>query len=101
RLVRVETVQRVTLAHGPTITEASVPTTLLTPMDRGKARQSGATLWRKQLLPLGEITYEGRKIAFSREYLAGLVKAFADKAYDVVPFQFAGDDNKHTNKVEQ
>lgn len=75
-------------------------TTVLTPMDRGKARQSGASLWRKQLLPLGEITYKGRRISFSREYLADLVKAFADKAYDVVPFQFADKDNSHTNKPE-
>lgn len=27
-------------------------TALLTPVDKGKARQSGATLWRKQLLPV-------------------------------------------------
>ena len=78
-----------------------MPTTVLTPMDRGKARPSGASLWRKQVLPLGEIDYKGRKITFSREYLAGLVKAFGDKAYDVVPFQFADGANTHTNAPEQ
>lgn len=76
-------------------------TTVLTPMDRGKARPSGASLWRKQVLPLGTIDYKGRKITFSREYLAGLVRAFGDKAYDVVPFQFADGANSHTNAPEQ
>ena len=45
--------------------------------------------------------YDGRKIAFTRDYLAGLVKAFAARAYDAVPFQFADADNRHTNKPEQ
>lgn len=78
-----------------------MPTTVLTPVDRGKARPSGASLWRKQILPVGEIHYDGRKIAFTREYLAGLVRAFAEKAYDVVPFQFADHDNKHSIAPEQ
>jgi hypothetical protein len=75
-------------------------TTLLTPMERGKARQSGASLWRKQLLPVGSINYKGRVIDFTREYLAGLVKAFSDRAYDPVPLQFADEDNRHTEKPE-
>jgi hypothetical protein len=70
-------------------------------MDRGKARPSGASLWRKQVLPLGTIDYKGRKITFSREYLSSLVKAFGDKAYDVVPFQFADAANSHSNAPEQ
>jgi hypothetical protein len=70
-------------------------------MDRGKARPSGASLWRKQVLPLGTIDYKGRQITFSREYLASLVKAFGDKAYDVVPFQFADAANSHSNAPEQ
>ena len=78
-----------------------MPTTVLTPLAKGTARPVGASLWRRQLLPLGEIHYDGRKIAFTRDYLAGLVKAFAARAYDVVPFQFADADNRHTNKPEQ
>jgi hypothetical protein len=70
-------------------------------MDHGKARPSGASLWRKQVLPLGTIDYKGRKITFSREYLSSLVKAFGDKAYDVVPFQFADAANSHSNAPEQ
>ena len=76
-------------------------TTLLTPVDHSKARPSGASLWRKQILPVGTIDYKGRKITFSREYLASLVKSFADKAYDTVPFQFADGQNTHTNAPEQ
>src|ERR1017187_10438196 len=78
-----------------------MPTTMLTPVEFRAARQAGATLWRKQLLPLGEIAYKGRRIAFTREYLAGLVTAFRDKAYDVVPFQFADSANSHSNAPEQ
>src|ERR1039458_3217677 len=74
---------------------------MLTPVEFSAARQAGATLWRKQLLPLGEIAYKGRRIAFTREYLAGLVTAFRDKAYDVVPFQFADSANSHSNAPEQ
>lgn len=79
-----------------------MPTTMLTPVDRGDARPSGASrLWRKQLLPVGTIDYKGRKIEFSREYLAGIVKAFAEKAYDQVPFQLAPQGNEHTNDPER
>jgi hypothetical protein len=70
-------------------------------VDKGRARPVGASLWRKQVLPVGEITYGGRRIAFTRDYLAKLVKAFGEKAYDVVPFQFADADNKHSNAPEQ
>jgi hypothetical protein len=76
-------------------------TTLLTPVTTGKPQRVGASMWRRQLLPIGDITYEGRKISFTRDYLSRLVQAFRDKAYDAVPFQFASHDNKHTNKVEQ
>jgi hypothetical protein len=75
-------------------------TTLLTPMERGKARRSGASLWRKQLLPVSSINYKGRVIDFTREYLAGLVKAFTDRAYDAVPLQFADEENHHTERPE-
>lgn len=77
-------------------------TTMLTPVDRGKARPSGASrLWRKQILPVGEISYKGRKIAFTPEYLAGLAKAFNARAFDQVPFQLAPGDNSHTNDPER
>jgi hypothetical protein len=79
-----------------------MPTTMLTPVDTGPARQSGAArLWRKQLLPVGEIDYKGRKIAFTAEYLAGLARAFTDHAFDQVPFQLADGQNTHTNDPER
>jgi hypothetical protein len=77
-------------------------TAMLTPIDHGAARPSGTgKLWRKQLLPVGSIDYKGRKIDFSREYLAGLARAFAAKAYDQVPFQLADGQNTHTNDPER
>jgi hypothetical protein len=74
-------------------------TAVLTPQDRAPAEHTGAQFWRKRLLPVGSITYEGRKIDFTPEYLAGLAGTFHHRAYDQVPFQLAGQDNKHTNDV--
>jgi hypothetical protein len=74
---------------------------MLTPVDRGKVRPSGASLWRKQLLPIGKISYKGRMIDFTREYLAGLAKSFSERAYDRVPFMIADKDNAHTEDPER
>ena len=73
---------------------------LLTPFTAGKATQAGGK-WRKKLLPVGEINYKGRVLKFTPDYLGGLVSAFRERAYDQVPFQLAGDENKHTNDVER
>lgn len=73
---------------------------ILTPYSRAPAQASGAK-WRKKLLPVGEISYKGRTLQFTPSYLQGLVQAFNDRAYDQVPFQLAGDENKHTNDVER
>ena len=73
---------------------------ILTPFTGASATQAGGR-WRKKLLPVGEIAYKGRTLKFTRDYLAGLVSAFNDRAYDQVPFQLAGDENKHTNDVER
>jgi len=73
---------------------------LLTPFTGAAAKQAGSR-WRKKLLPLGEIHYKGRVLNFDRGYLAGLVESFKSRAYDQVPFQLAGDENKHTNDVER
>lgn len=73
---------------------------VLTPFDLSAGKQDGQTWW-KRLLPVGKISYKGRELVFSRDYLAGLAKSFQDKAYDQVPFQLAGDENKHTNDVER
>jgi hypothetical protein len=76
-------------------------TSLLTPYDRGDAKPAGRNLFRKQLLPIAKINYEGRVIDFTRDYLAGLVKAFNDRAYDQVPFQLADAQNTHTDDPER
>jgi hypothetical protein len=72
----------------------------LTPFELS-AGESKGTRWWKRLLPVGDINYKGRKLTFDRGYLAGLAKSFTEQAYDQVPFQLAGDDNKHTNDVER
>jgi hypothetical protein len=74
---------------------------ILTPFDLGIATPEAGKTWRKRLLPVGKINYKGRALQFTREYLSGLAQAFKEQAYDQVPFQLAGDENKHTNDVER
>jgi hypothetical protein len=73
---------------------------LLTPFTADPAGQAGGK-WRKKLLPVGEISYRGRVLKFTRDYLAGLVRSFGDRAYDQVPFQLADSSNTHTNDPER
>jgi hypothetical protein len=73
---------------------------VLTPFTADPARQAGGK-WRKKLLPIGEINYKGRVLKFTRDYLAGLVKSFGERAYDQVPFQLADQTNTHTNDPER
>jgi hypothetical protein len=77
-----------------------MPAAVLTPFTTGQAVEL-ANRWWKRLLPVGELNYKGRTLKFTRDYLAGLVSSFQDRAYDQVPFQLAGDENKHTNDVER
>ncbi len=74
--------------------------TLLTPVDASPAIELGNT-WRKRILPVGEIAYQGRTLKFTRGYLQGLVAAWRDRAYDQVPLQFADAANTHTNDPER
>ena len=73
---------------------------VLTPFVRGQSVRAG-NRWRHKLLPVGEIAYKGRTLKFTRDYLAGLVSAFKDRAYDQVPFQLADSANTHTNDPER
>jgi hypothetical protein len=75
--------------------------TLLTPMSYGSAIELGNRLWRKKVLPVGDIEYQGRQLHFTRPYLAGLATAFRDRAYDQVSFQLADSANTHTNDPER
>ena len=73
---------------------------VITPFDRTPPIELG-NAWRKRILPIGEIEYQGRRLQFSRSYLAGLVSAWRDRAYDAVPLQLADAHNAHTNDPER
>jgi hypothetical protein len=75
--------------------------TVITPFSRSSAIELGNRLWRKKLLPVGQVDYKGRKLQFTADYLKGLARAVTERAYDQVPFQLAGDSNAHTNDPER
>ena len=75
-------------------------TTLLTPVDLSAAVQAGPRVFRKQVLAMRDIDYpmpDGttRSVSFNREYLTDLAESYKAGAYDMVPFQLAGPDNRH------
>jgi len=73
---------------------------VITPFDATPAIELG-NQWRKRILPIGEIEYQGRQLRFTRSYLQGLVAAWQARAYDQVPLQFADARNTHTNDPER
>lgn len=75
---------------------------LLTPVLGGKfdLADKKSITYRKQILPLGSINYDGRKLNFDREYHNKLLKAFQERAYDQVPFVLATNGNAHTEHPE-
>jgi hypothetical protein len=75
--------------------------TVLAPVSWSPAIELGGNTWRKKILPVGSIDYQGRTLRFTREYLAGLVRAWQARAYDAVPLQFADAANAHTNDPER
>lgn len=77
-------------------------TAILTPYDRGgDAAAVGTRAFRKRILPIGSIDYEGQRVTFDRPFLQTLVSAFHQRAFDQVPFQLATADNKHNNDPER
>src|SRR5579862_7082215 len=76
-------------------------TVLLAPVNERRPIELSATMFRKQILPLGKIKYKGRTLNFDRDYLASLAKSFREGAYDTVPFQLADRDNNHTMDPQQ
>jgi len=74
---------------------------VLTPFTAAEAVELGNRLWRKRLLPVGDVEYKGRTLKFTRDYLGRLVQSFQDRAYDQVPFQLAPGDNSHSNDPER
>jgi hypothetical protein len=78
-----------------------MPVAVLTPFTRGRAVKSGDLLWRKKVLPVGDVEYQGRTLHFTEEYLHQLAQSFTSRAYDQVPFQLADGQNTHTNDPER
>jgi hypothetical protein len=76
-------------------------TVLLSPVNQRKPIELSATLFRKQILPLGSIKYKGRTLQFDKNYLTELAKNFREGAYDSVPFQLADKENTHTMDPKQ
>lgn len=75
---------------------------ILTPYSRtGEAQRVGRRLFRKKLLPVGTIDYDGQTVRFDEPYLREIVNSFEQEAYDQVPFQLANDKNQHTNDPER
>jgi hypothetical protein len=76
---------------------------VITPFSFGPAIQlaSDPRRWRKRVLPVGDIEYQGRTLHFTKGYNDSLARAFADRAYDMVSFQLAPGDNSHTNDPER
>ena len=76
-------------------------TAVLTPYTTDLAADVPGRLWRKQLLPVGSISYKGRKLDFTRDYLKSLAESFKNRAYDSVKFLLAPPDNTHTMDPER
>jgi hypothetical protein len=74
---------------------------MLSPFDLSAATQTGARLFRKQILRKGTINYKGQKVTFDEPFLQNVVKAFRRGAYDQVPFVLADPDNRHNMDPER
>lgn len=70
-------------------------TATLTPYDLSDTEKIGKRTYRKQILPIGEITYKGQKIKFDKGFLTDLAASFKAGAYDQVPFVLADAENRH------
>jgi hypothetical protein len=80
----------------------SYDATVITPFSwAGEAVELGNRQWRKKILPVGDVAYQGRMLHFTRDYLGKLAEAFRSRAYDQVPFQLADAKNTHTNDPER
>jgi hypothetical protein len=76
--------------------------TVITPFSwAGQATELANRQWRKRILPIGDVEYQGRVLHFTRDYLGKLADAFRSRAYDQVPFQLADSGNRHTNDPER
>lgn len=67
-----------------------------TPLDHGTALALGNKRYRKQVLKVGDVHYQGGKFPVTDKYLDDVVRAFDSKAITKVPFQLADSSNRHT-----
>jgi hypothetical protein len=74
---------------------------VLTPFVSGPAQRQQSGRWRKRVLPVGTINYQGRKLTFDKAYNDSLAAAYQARAYDQVAFQLADAQNTHTNDPER
>jgi hypothetical protein len=72
-----------------------------TPLLGSDCIELGNQVWRKRLLPVGSVEYQGRVLKFDRSYLNALADSFRSGAYDQVPLQLADARNTHTNDPER
>lgn len=75
----------------------------LLPFDFSEATHVGATMFRKQIAPMGARLKlaDGRVLEFSRAVLEGIQKTFQDKPIDSVPFTLVDDHNRHTDDPDR
>ena len=63
--------------------------TVITPLSwASPAIELGNRQWRKRMLPVGDVSYKGRTLHFTRDYMGKLAMP-SDRAYDQIPFQLA------------
>lgn len=74
---------------------------LHTPLLEKPAIHVGGNIFRKQVLPVGTLNYEGRTLTFDKPYLSQLVDAFDKRAVDSVPVVLADTANQHTMDPER
>lgn len=74
---------------------------LLTPVSTAKGQfvDLARKRYQKQVLPLTQITYGGKKKAFDLAYCQKVKQAFDGGAFPYIPVKLAGKDNAHTNDV--
>jgi transcriptional regulator with XRE-family HTH domain len=79
-----------------------MPAEIRTPFTRSAAQQTAVPgVWRKKVLPVGQVEYNGAMLNFDYDYLKTLAESFNASAYDQVPFQLADAKNTHTNDPER
>lgn len=72
---------------------------VLSPVSTAKAVELSRGKYKKQILPLSEITYGGQKKKFDLTYMRKLVDSFKKGAYPYMPVKLAPADNAHTQDV--